>query len=926
MLFIAVTSPIILAILLIAFGKSLGNKIGMFVLALPFLLFLYFLSQVDNTLAGNILGYYYAWVPDIGINLSFSLDGLSLLFCLLITGIGTVVVWYSHFYLSRKEKLVNFYVYILLFMSAMLGVTTARNLVIIYLFWELTSISSFLLIGFWFHKERSRYGAQKSLLLTVAGGFCMLVAFVMMWTVGHSFEIGDLMNQASLIKASPLYPAIIILFLLGAFTKSAQIPFHIWLPAAMEAPTPISCYLHSATMVKAGIYIIARFLPLLGGTLLWFTIISLIGIGSLFWGAYMALKQRDMKALLAYSTVSQLGLIVSLLGYGSEAAIAAALFHLMNHSAFKGSLFLVTGMVDHATGTRDIGKLRGLAKAMPFTALLAALGALSMAGLPPFNGFLSKEMFFTSSLEVVNGNLSFLGGFAWVFPVIAVAGSIFTFVYCFIILGKVFYVGPLADDLPKTPHESIGMLIPTSILALFTAIFSIFPNFIAEKILTPAVTAITGHETHLHIALWHGLNWPLLMSAIVIVMGIFVYINIDRVKRFLAKMPGRPSVDRAYDWFIPQGGMMRGAKRITDTHMTGILRDYLVMISLFFVAIIWLVFINKNGLILSFNDLAKPGFFEIALSVIVLIGVLTVVLCHWRVMSIFALGAVGYSVALFFVLFSAPDLALTQLLVETISLVLYFLSLKYLPLGLKDTKTKLPTKIINAIIAGSVGVTVSLICLIGHSNKLFDSIASFYIANSKILAGGNNIVNVILVDFRGLDTMGEISVIGIASIGVFALLKIGTRFPKIELFVPKKMCNNLILNSIVSRVIYIVFALSLYIFFAGHNAPGGGFIAGLMVAAGVVLLDITYGGDFINAKLPIDFKYLIGAGLTFAVSCGLGGLFFGYPFLTHTFGYISLPLLGHMELATATIFDFGVFLVVIGGALTIINSISEYRS
>ncbi|MDD2220785.1 MAG: proton-conducting transporter membrane subunit [Clostridia bacterium] len=775
MLLFAVLAPFVFALLLIVLAKPIGNKIGYFALPIPVMVFVYFLLQIPSAAREHYPIYFASWVPQMGINLSLSLDGLSLLFALLISGIGSLVFWYSITYLDAKERLANFYIFMLIFMGSMLGVVTANNLLIIYLFWELTSLSSFLLIGFWYDKERSRYGAQKALLITVLGGFATLAAFGLIGQIAGSYELSDVIAKAALIKNSPLYPGIVILVLLGAFTKSAQYPFHIWLPDAMEAPTPVSCYLHSATMVKAGIYLVARMTPILGSTMLWVLLISIVGSVTLFWGGYMALKQKDLKAVLAYSTVSQLGLVIALFGYGSEAAVFAAVFHLLNHSVFKGSLFLVTGMVDHATGTRDITKLRGLSKAMPITATLALFGTFAMAGLPPFNGFLSKELFFASSLETINSSFA-LGIWSWAFPVLAVIGSIFTFIYCMMIFFRVFRGGPIPDDLPHHPHEPAkGMLIPTALLASMTLVIAFFPNLFAKWLLAPAAKAVSGSLPQIHISFWHGLNMPLLMSAIVIGIGCLLYWRLDKIRIFLAAMPGRPSANHFYDWLIPGGALVRFGGRVGKTHMNGSLRDYLVYILCFFMLLFWGTVIYKDIFIVRFDNLAPIGAFEITWFVLVVTAIFTLVSSKKRVAGLFALSAIGYSVSFFFVLFRAPDLTLTQLLVETVSLVLFFLSFKYLPKDLISSQLSKKYKLFNALISIAVGFSVTCACLIAHSNKFYEPISDYYVASSKILAGGNNIVNVILVDFRGLDTLGEISVIVIAAIGVSALISLGKK-------------------------------------------------------------------------------------------------------------------------------------------------------
>ncbi|MEW6624199.1 MAG: hydrogen gas-evolving membrane-bound hydrogenase subunit E [Bacillota bacterium] len=714
------------------------------------------------------------WVPSLGINFSLYLDGLSLLFALIITGVGFVVVVYSIFYLSSKENLTNFYVFILVFMGAMLGVVTSNNLVLMYMFWELTSFSSFLLIGFWYHRKKSRYGAQKAMLITVIGGLAMLAGLIILWTITGTFEIREILANAGIVKASPLYVPLVILFLLGAFSKSAQVPFHIWLPDAMEAPTPISCYLHSATMVKAGIYLIARMTGILGGTEIWFLIVSTIGLTSLFLGSYLALKQTDLKAILAFSTISQLGLVITFLGYGTPGAIMGGIFHLFNHSAFKGSLFLMVGIVDHETGTRDIRLLRGLAKVMPYTAAIAIIGSLAMAGVPPFNGFLSKELFFTASVEAVSANLAFLSGYAWLFPTVALFGSIFTFVYSVSIFHGVFFNGELTKETPKKPHEApLGLLLPGLLLVSINVVVGLFPNLISHVILEPAVLAVAGQPMKIHIHHWHGFNLPLAMSLVVIIVGLVLYTRLGALKGVLAKMPGTPSSNRIYDWGLD--AMVRGAGKVTSGHMTGYLRDYVVFILLYTVLVAGGTLFIKDVVILNTQDVAPISFLEITMALVVIGGAFGVILSKNRISAVVSLGAVGYTVALFFVLFRAPDLALTQLLVESVTMVLLLLALTRLPKFLQERDTKPRVKTINILVSAVMGVLAMALVMAGHSNKFFEPISHYFVENSKTLGGGTNMVNVILVDFRGLDTLGEIAVLGIAALGIFALIKLVTK-------------------------------------------------------------------------------------------------------------------------------------------------------
>ncbi|WP_028309817.1 hydrogen gas-evolving membrane-bound hydrogenase subunit E [Desulfitibacter alkalitolerans] len=775
MSFLAVVlSPFILAMLVPLLRKAAGNKIGWVVSLLPLTLFIWLVKQLPTVMSGEPVTVFYNWVPSIGVNFSLYLDGLSLLFGFLITGIGFAVIVYSIYYLSTKENLTNFYVFILLFMGAMLGVVMSNNLILMYIFWELTSFSSFLLIGFWYHKERSRYGAQKSMLITVIGGFSMLAGIVMLWVLTGTFEVREIIAQAALIKESGFYIPITILVLLGAFSKSAQIPFHIWLPDAMEAPTPISCYLHSATMVKAGIYLIARMTGALGGTEFWFLTVSSIGLGSLMLGSYLALKQKDLKAILAFSTISQLGLIITLIGYGTPGAIMGGIFHLFNHSAFKGSLFLMVGIVDHETGTRDISKLRGLAKVMPYTAAIAVIGSLAMAGVPPFNGFLSKELFFTASVEAVTANLAFIHPYAWLFPLIALCASIFTFVYSVSIFHKVFFSGEVTKETPKHPHEApVGLLLPGLLLVSINVIIGLFPGLVAKSIIEPAVVAITGAPFYVKIYHWHGLNLPLAMSLVVIIVGLVLYYRLDQLKAALARVPGTPSSNRFYDWAVP--AVLNGALRITNIQMTGFLRDYNLFIILYTLLVVGGTIFMKDALIISTADLAEVAFFEVVMALILVAGALGVVFLKSRLAAIVSLGVVGYTVALLFVIFRAPDLALTQLLVETVTLALFLLAFSRLPKFLSEHDTPARVKGINVVAALLTGALATTLTLIGHSNKYFEPISHYFIENTKKLGGGTNAVNVILVDFRGLDTLGEIAVLGIAGLGVYAMIKLAIR-------------------------------------------------------------------------------------------------------------------------------------------------------
>ncbi len=739
----------------------------------------------DNRSIGETL----SWIPSLGINFTVRVDGLGLLFALLITGIGSLVVLYSIYYLNKKtEQLNTFYIYLLLFMGAMLGVVLSDNLVVLYMFWELTSFSSFFLIGYWYKRDKSRFGAQKSMIITVLGGLCMLGGIILLYLMTGTFSISESMEffYPNYVKDSYFIPALIFI-LLGAFTKSAQFPFHIWLPDAMEAPTPVSAYLHSATMVKAGIYLVARFTPFFGEHPLWFWLVSGIGLLTLFWGSFNAVRQTDLKGILAYSTISQLGMIMSLLGVGAAAlkfsdtndnyylvATTAAIFHLINHSTFKGSLFMVVGIVDHETGTRDIRKLGGLMTFMPITFTLSIIGAFSMAGLPPFNGFLSKEMFFTGMIRIQDLHLYHLQTWGILFPSIAWIASVFTFIYSMVLVFKTFTGKYQPEKLDKKPHEApIGMLISPIVLASLVIIIFFFPDLLSDSIIAPAISVILPNlltETEafqVHISAWHGFTVELFMTIGVLLLGTFLFLTREKWKHVYTIFPDR-FFSTVYDETLKIA--QNGSKRLTKLYMNGSIRSYLLYIFAFFIAILAATMVVKEGFKLELDNLAEIGIWEVILSIIIVIGSITALFVKSRMTSIILLGAVGYTVSLFYVLFRAPDLALTQLVIETVSVALFLLCFYHLPK--KKNEERIRFKIPNLVISIGVGVIVTLIAISAHSTKLYDSIAHYYVENTYIEAAGKNMVNVILVDFRGFDTMFEITVLAIAAIGIFTMIKL----------------------------------------------------------------------------------------------------------------------------------------------------------
>ncbi|RLQ96501.1 Na+/H+ antiporter subunit A [Falsibacillus albus] len=791
LLHLAIIAPFLMAIFIPFLYKGFRRiHTGWFVLIVPILLFSYFLHFIPIVKGNETVTKTIRWIPSLNIELTAFVDGLGLLFALLITGIGSLVVLYSIFYLSKKkEQLHNFYVYLLLFMGAMLGVVLSDNLISLYMFWEFTSISSFLLIGYWYQRDGSRYGAQKSMLITVFGGLAMLGGFLLLYIMGGTFSIRELIGMADVLMSKSLFVPAMLLILLGAFTKSAQFPFHIWLPDAMEAPTPVSAYLHSATMVKAGLYLVARMSPIFAEHALWLWLVGSFGIFTMTWGSFNAVKQTDLKGILAFSTVSQLGLIMSLLGVGAAAlhyknmdenlfivATVAAIFHLINHATFKGSLFMVVGIIDHETGTRDIRKLGGLMGLMPITFTIALIGSFSMAGLPPFNGFLSKEMFFTGMVRVLDMDFFSLDTWGILFPVLAWVGSIFTFLYSMVLFFKTFSGRLQQEKLERKPHEApFGMLLPPIILASLVVIFGFFPNILTYNIIEPAVGAILpsllkpGEHFVGHISFWHGFTVELFMTIGVITGGTLLYITYPKWKKVYTIIPEKLTLNSMYDRGLYWAET--GSYQLTRTYMTGFIRTYLVYIFIFFIGITGVTLYVKDAFKLDTSNVAPIGSYEVVLALIVLAGSATILLAKSRLTSIIALGAIGYTVSLFFVLFRAPDLALTQLVIETVSVALFLLAFYHLP-PLNRHERSVGFKLSNALISLGVGLIVTLVAISAHSNKLFDSIAKYYIENTHDKAGGENMVNVILVDFRGFDTMFEICVLGIAALGIYGMVKL----------------------------------------------------------------------------------------------------------------------------------------------------------
>ena len=858
-----------------------------------------------------------SWIPSLGLELAFRLDGLALLFALLVLGIGLLVILYARYYLSADEKAGRFYAFLLLFMGAMLGVVTSDNLLLLVLFWELTSLSSFLLIGFWSHQSAARKGARMALTVTGMGGLALLAGVLLIGQVVGSYSLDQALASGDAIRASGLYPLILVLVLLGVFTKSAQFPFHFWLPHAMAAPTPVSAYLHSATMVKAGVFLLARFYPMLAGTDLWFDLVTLAGMATLLWGAAAALFQHDLKGLLAYSTISHLGLITLLFGLNTELAAVAAVFHIINHATFKASLFMAAGIIDHETGTRDMRRINGLWKYMPYTAVLAMVASAAMAGVPLLNGFLSKEMFFAETLQ--SGRL---GAMSWVLPLGATLGGVFSVAYSARFIHDVFFNGEPVN-LPKfPPHEPPRyMKVPVEILVALCVAVGVLPSITVASLLAVAATATLGGDLPAyHLSIWHGFNLPLLMSVVALVGGVSVY----SLRRWLfAQYDRLPPINANLIFEGRVQALVRAAAAIGDTLRNGSLQSYAAWL-LALVALVLLVHLSPAVIDGTRAMLPLDGVALLAAAMLVVAALITAVLHRHRMTAIMSVSVVGLVVSLTFVRLSAPDLALTQLSVEVVTVLLLMLAMYFLPVrtqvesgGLRVTRDLL----LSVVIGGGVGLMA-----FAMMTSDFQSISGYFLDNAKPGGGGTNVVNVILVDFRGFDTFGEITVLGIAAMGIYALLRdlnlVSARSDSMGRPWARD-AHSMVLVTISRPLLPLALLISVYIFLRGHNLPGGGFIAGLITSVALLLQYVASGVEWVHRRMPGDYHPVVAMGLLLAGVTGLGSWFFGHPFLTSTFDHVHWPLVGEFELASAMLFDTGVFLTVVGATLLMLANLGK---
>tara|TARA_B110000503_G_scaffold55860_2_gene89652 strand:- start:8965 stop:11823 length:2859 start_codon:yes stop_codon:yes gene_type:complete len=887
------------------------------------LAFIGLMTHLPAVMAGELVTARLDWVPLLGLNVTLMLDGLGFFFAMLILGIGLLIIAYARFYLSREDNMGKFFTYLLLFQGAMVGIVLSDNILLLLVFWELTSLSSFLLIGYWKHLPEGRQGARMALTVTGMGGLAMIGGMLLLGQIVGSYDLSVILQNRNLIQASPMYLPALILILLGCFTKSAQFPFHFWLPHAMSAPTPVSAYLHSATMVKAGIFLMARMWPVLSGTPEWFMIVTTAGLITMVLGAVIALFKHDLKSLLAFSTVSHLGLITMLLGTGTAFGAMAAMFHILNHATFKAALFMSAGIIDHEAHTRDIRRLGGLRHLMPVTFVIASLAALSMAGIPLLNGFLSKEMMLEEATHTA------LFGMPLLVPVMATIGSLFSAAYCFRFISHTF-LGPQRDDYPATPHDPpVGLWLPPAILVVLVVAIGVAP-FLAEPFIKVVTASVLGDAAELpkaYFKIWHGLVPALYMSMIAVVGGLLMLLIFKPALGVWDKA-ARPEAKHIFDAVIASAVSL--ARRIIAPLHDGAFTRYAAIMAVTVVAVGYHAW--ATGTVGAPTRSVQPAnFVQIAGWLMLVAATCGLVVLHRnRLLSLILIGIVGLVVSVGFVFFSAPDLAMTQLTVEVVTIILLLLALNFLP-----NHTPVESSVLRRTRDGTVAVAAGLgAAALSYHYLLRDTIApsisDFHLANSYKGGGGTNVVNVILVDFRGFDTYGEIIVLGIAALIIYALTEalldgpVRARLLNRKPDQPRSGGMHPMMMVVVTRVIMpVVLMVGFYIFWRGHNVPGGGFIAGLVVSIAVVMQYMASGFSWTSARLRYPYHGVIGTGVLIAGLTGIGSWFFGKPFLTSDFTYVRIPPFEKFELATAALFDLGVFFAVVGAVMLSLESFSR---
>lgn len=906
----------------------------------PLAAFAFILAQLPAISDGSALTWRVAWLPSAGLSLGLYLDNLGALFALLVTGIGTMVILYTGYYFKDDQSAWRFLCYMLLFMASMLGLVMSGDVLTLFIFWEGTSITSFLLVAYKTKYADARSGGFKALFITGGGGIALLVGLLIAANLAGSTEFATILSSGDVLRASPYYTLMLLLVVTGAFTKSAQWPTHIWLPAAMTAPTPASAYLHSATMVKAGIFLLARVNPALGETELWFWLLGLAGMTTMVAGAFLGMKQNDLKALLAYSTISQLGILVMLIAQDTEIAFKALVIGVVAHALYKSALFLLAGIVDHETGTRDLRRLGGLRRVMPVTFWLTAIAALSLAGLPPLFGFLAKE---TLLATAVHPSLpEFL---AWFFPTTVVIAAAFKIVQSGLLVLDPFTGRPKDDSIHAHEAPKLMLLAP-AIPALLSLSVGLLPDLGAVATFFGLAAADAyGNEVKVSFALWTGLNIPLALSAVAIAGGIVLAAYRAPLRAWLAGKGERLTFNTVFDGIL--AGIDRGAFWATRLQH-GRLRTYLAIIIAAMV-----------GLVALFSGLPWPadvtltwpqpdaagvtGMMRlISLAVIIFTSIASVLLRRDS-FAIFALGVSGLGVAVFMVLEPAPDVALVQIVVDILAMVILVLTLTRLPrqqrrlaqgVTFLQSRLGLARDLLVSLAGGAVVAVIAFNALISRPR---DSLMTpFYEESAKPLAGAKDVVGAIIVDFRALDTLIEIAVFGMAGIGVYTLLRYAALKYGDDLKLSAPPSRLLPLqdfgvwqaSSFMRALAYVALPLALVVaathVMYGHDQPGDGFTAGVIISLAVGFWYIIFGYEQTRERLTwLQGGPLIGAGLLLVAVSGALALLFTGSFLGHVnFGaMLGLPLPEGLSLSTALLFEIAICLAVVGSLSYMLNTL-----
>ncbi len=895
--------------------------------ALPVVLFVWFCTMVPAVSGGEVLVWELAWLPQQGIDLDFVVDGLSLLFALLITGIGAFILLFAGEYMKGYPQRGRFTLFLVSFMLAMLGLVLADNLVALFVFWELTTITSFLLIGYSHEDATARRSALQGLLVTSAGALAMLAGFVVLGQAAGTFSLREMLAGQGSFAAHPHYTAIVVLVLLGAFTKSAQFPFHFWLPNAMAAPTPVSAYLHSATMVKAGVFLLARLTPLLGGTELWMVTLTVVGAVTAVYSAFVSLGKSDLKQVLAYTTVMALGVCVMFLGSPPAAGqgepsrgVLAALAFLVAHALYKAALFLVAGTIEKATGTRDLTRLGGLRKAMPVTFAAAVAASVSMAGVPPSVGFVGKELLYTAGFAPDAAGYVPWAVFFAAAPIATVA----------MVLAIRPFFGPRPDYRKPGREGHWALWCGPVVLAAVGIWWGLAPEFPFMRLLVPAEAAVTGHLPDTGHAPWHSTGQAFALTLATLAAAVLAFWKLAAVKQALAGCRRLVpfSADGAYD--AAMNGIAAVAAWQTRRLQSGIQRHYLMIVfatlGLSLAVTLWL----KNVVPAPLR-LAEATFLDWSLTAVVAAASVVIIRSRSRLLGIIALGVVGVATALIFLNFGAPDVAMTQLIVEVLITVIVAVVLLKLPDFSNEVWPSRPKRLRNAIVAVTVGVSVTLVLLAVTGSPPQPDLREYFERNAVPGGHGRNIVNVILVDFRALDTMGEITVLAIAGAAVFALLLPRTRRREGALLPGARavaaraqawhgsIMNTMILRETTRRLVPLILVFSVFLLLRGHEQLGGGFVGGLVASIAFSLYAFVFGPQAARGILRADPRAVGAAGLAVAIASGfVGSIREGVPFLTGQWGTLA-----GLTVGTPVMFDVGVYLVVVGVVLTFVLGIKE---